>query len=199
MEQLIIFIQNNIEIAPYIILGLLLLAGLNLPVSEDLMIFTGAILSAKNPEMLYTFFTCIFIGAYLSDLMCYWIGRVLGQKIWEINFFKKMASEKRVEKLSSFYKQYGAITLVVGRFIPFGVRNGLFLTAGMGKMNFLKFSFYDFLACVTSNITFFYLYYNFGESVVDYIKRGNIIIFGVALATLIFFATIRKKMFGTGP
>ena len=41
--------------------------------------------------------------------------------------------------MMGFYKKYGALTLVIGRFIPFGVRNAIFLTSGISKMPFAKF------------------------------------------------------------
>ena len=51
-----------------------------------------------------------------------------------------MVSPERVAKVASFYQKYGVWTLVVGRFIPFGVRNALFLTAGIGKMSPVRFA-----------------------------------------------------------
>ncbi|MEE3079897.1 MAG: DedA family protein, partial [Bdellovibrionota bacterium] len=56
-------INANFEWAPLIIFGLLFLAGFNIPVSEDLMLFTSAILAAKNPEYKYQLFIGVFAGA----------------------------------------------------------------------------------------------------------------------------------------
>ena len=193
MEQLIEIIQANILYAPYIIFGALLLAGLNIPVSEDVMLFISAILAAKNPDLFYHFLIGVYLGAYLSDLICYWLGRKLGNALWKIKFFAKMISREKVDKISNYYNKYGVITLIFGRFIPFGVRNGLFLTAGLGKMNFLKFALSDLLACTISTIIFFSLYYNFGEMVVDYVKKGNIILFSV-VAVLVVSGLLIKKL-----
>jgi membrane-associated protein len=105
-----------------------------------------------------------------------------------------MASEQRIEKIGHFYRKYGMETLLIGRFIPFGVRNGLFLTAGLGKMNFLKFALTDLAACTISTVTYFYLYYHYGKAVIAYIQQSNKIIF--ALAVLFIAAVfIRKKWF----
>lgn len=193
MEAILADIQANVQYAPYIIFGLLLLAGFNLPVSEDVMLFTSAILAAKNPEYKYLLFTGVFLGAYFSDLICYgFIGRYLGPKLFEIKFFANMVPPERIEKVNQFYAKYGVATLIIGRFIPFGVRNALFLTAGLGKMNAWKFALSDLLACTISCVTFFYLYYTFGESVIEIVKKGNIVIFSVfLLAGLGYF--IKKK------
>ena len=193
MEAIIEVIQNNIYYAPYIILGLLLLAGFNLPVSEDLMLFTSGILAAKHPEMKYTFFLCVFLGCYLSDIICYFFfGRFLGQKIFKIPSLAKMVDEKKLGKIAYFYERYGIVTLIVGRFIPFGVRNALFISAGLAKMPANKFALSDFIACSISSILFFSLYYTYGESVIEIVKRGNLILFTVALLALVGFY-IKKK------
>ena len=158
MEVIIEIIHNNAHLAPIIIFGVLLLAGLNVPVSEDAMILVSALLSIKNPELTPYLFLGVYAGAYFSDLICYWLGRILGPKIWQIKFFANMVSRDKIKIIHNYYDKYGIITLLVGRFIPFGVRNALFLTAGLGKMNFLKFALIDLTACsITVSLYFIYL------------------------------------------
>ncbi len=183
MEAFLDFVQGNIYYAPYAFFGLLFLAGFNIPVSEDLMLLTSAIIAAKNPHLKYELFAGVFLGAYISDLICYgFMGRYLGQKIFKIKFFSKMISDEKLEKVNGFYAKYGILTLLIGRFIPFGVRNALFLTAGLGKMNAWKFAISDFIACVTSCVFFFWLYFTYGEAVIDVVKKFNIILFTVFAA-----------------
>jgi len=193
MEELLVYIQSNAQYAHWIIFGSLLLAGFNIPVSEDGMLFISGLLASKNPDLKYHLFTGVFLGAYFSDLICYWLGRILGPKIWKIQFFAKMVSEEKVNQITSFYQKYGIVTLLVGRFIPFGVRNGLFLTAGLGKMNFAKFAVSDLIACTISCTIFFNLYYSFGEAVIEYVKKGNIILFSLVAAALITWFFLKKK------
>ncbi len=193
MEELLQFAGTNIHLAPLIIFSLLLLAGFNLPVSEDLMLFTSAILAVKNPEHLWPLFIGVFAGAYFSDLIAYSLGRFLGPKLWNIKMFAKMVKPEQVDKVSAFYKKYGVITLILGRFIPFGVRNALFITAGLGKMRFLKFALSDLLACTISCSIFFYLYFNFGEKVIDIIKKGNMVIFAVFITFIIYYLFNKKR------
>ena len=104
-----------------------------------------------------------------------------------------MVPPERIEKIKNYYEQYGVVTLIVGRFIPFGVRNGLFLTAGLGKMEFKKFALSDLLACTISTVTFFTLYYHYGNAVVEYVKSGNKFVFSLAaIGIAVYF--IRKKI-----
>lgn len=193
METFIQFIQENGANAHFIIFGLLLLAGFNIPVSEDGMLFISALIATKYPENFYLLFFGVYLGAYFSDLICYWLGRYLGPKIWNIKLFAKMVSPEKVDKLGGFYKKYGVFTLLFGRFIPFGVRNGLFLTAGLTKMNFFKFALTDLLACTISCTLFFNLYYKFGETVIEYVKKGNIIIFSIFITGIVIYLFKSKK------
>ncbi len=187
------FIQQNVEYAPFIVFGLLLLAGFNIPVSEDAMIFISALLAAKNPSYIIPLFFGVYLGAYFSDLICYWLGRTLGPRIFQIKFFARLIDREKIDKVTAYYEKYGATTLVLGRFIPFGVRNALFLTAGLGKMNFAKFALFDFIACTISVSLLFTLVYNFGEIVMDYVKRGNMVIFAIA-AVAVVALLIRKRI-----
>ncbi len=187
MEQLIDVIQANVQFAPLIIFGALLLAGFNIPVSEDAMLFISAILAYSNPDYLVPLFFGVYLGAYFSDIICYWLGRLVGPKLFKLKYFSNMVSTERIEKIGAYYDKYGIITLILGRFIPFGVRNGLFLTAGLSKMNFLKFSLSDFLACTISTLVFFSLYYQFGTTIIDYVKTGNIIIFDIAVLLICIY------------
>ena len=194
MEEVLLYIQENIAYAPYIVFGLFLLAGLNIPISEDALLFICGILAAQNPNYLIPLFLAVYLGAYISDLMCYSLWRLLGPKLLNLPYLKKIASEKRRNKLQSFYKRNGLITLVLGRFIPFGFRSALFITAGISKMPFVKFATYDFLAASITCTFFFTLYYSFGRDVVTYIQKGNIFLFSfLALGIISYF--LRKKVF----
>lgn len=154
MDILIDFIQNHIDYAPFIIFGVLLLAGFNVPVSEDGMLFLAASLAIKNPDILANLFLAVYLGAYFSDLICYCLGLTLGPKILEMKFFARMIRQRQIDKIHDYYQRYGILTLIFGRFIPFGVRNGLFLTAGLGKMGAIKFACSDLLACTISTVSF---------------------------------------------
>ena len=196
MEEIIIYIQENLVYAPFIVFGLLLLAGFNLPVSEDALLFACGLLARQNPDKIIPLFLGVYLGAYTSDLICYWLGRSFGPRLWKIGFFRRAIGPQKVEKVRKFYRKNGFLTLLLGRFIPFGVRNALFITAGLFKMNFIKFALFDFVAVTLTCSIYFTLYYTFGNDVITYIKKGNIIIFTIflMLAVIYFYRKkIRKK------
>ena len=142
MDCVVPFIYQHLDYAPWIIWGSLMLAGLNFPISEDLMLITAGVLAATiMPEHVVQLFLSAFLGCYLSDWVAYWLGRILGLRVLQIRWFRRIASKVCVAE--NFYDRYGVYALFIGRFIPFGVRNLLFITAGMGKMHFGKFMISD--------------------------------------------------------
>ncbi|MBT3981382.1 MAG: DedA family protein [Bacteriovoracaceae bacterium] len=184
MEDILQYIQSHIAMAPWIVFFLLTSAGFQLPVSEDILIFTCGILAAKNPEYFWQFFLALYLGAYFSDLIAYWMGRMLGPRLWDIKFFAKMIPHEKFIKVGHYYEKYGVATLLLGRFIPFGVRNMLFVTAGIGKMNFTRFALTDFISCTISVSVMYSCVFYFGEIVIEYIKKWNIAIFSIAIVTV---------------
>ncbi|MBU6384069.1 MAG: DedA family protein [Verrucomicrobia bacterium] len=174
-----------------------MLAGLNVPISEDLMIIISAVLAATVvPENTYKLFAGVFLGCYLSDWVCYWIGRHFGPKLWNVRWFARTFNRNRIDQIQNYYAKYGFFTLLFGRFIPFGVRNGLFLTAGLGKMHFGKFLFSDGIACVLSNTILFTLAYHVGknyEALLSTLKTFNIFLFGAFAVAIIGFIWYKRR------
>ncbi len=193
MDQLLDLVNANIQYAHLIMFGALILAGFNVPVSEDAMIFICALLSNQYPEHQLKLVVGVFAGSYLSDLIAYgFCGRYLGPKIFKIKFFSKMASPENLEKISGYYEKFGVMTLILGRFIPFGVRNALFIAAGLGKMHFLKFALSDLLACSISFAFFYTIYFKFGKAVIEWVQRGNMVLFGM-FALVVVVVLIRRR------
>ena len=187
IDQVIRELQNNADAAPFVIFGLLALSGFNLPVSEDILLFVSAGLAAGSPDLFWALFLSIHLGALCGDSICYWVGRLLGPRISQVRWFAQMVSQERMDRISEFYDRYGVATLIIGRFIPFGVRNGLLLTAGLGKMNYLRFALSDLVAVTLSTGTYFWLYYTYSEAVLHYVQRFHIVIFSLVSAGFILW------------
>ena len=179
----------------YISFLLLVLAGLNLPVSEDMVfIISASIAATMVPGNAPLIFAGCFTGAYLGDMISYGIGRFAGRKVLDTPFFRKRVPESRIERVEGYFERYGSKTLFFGRFIPFGVRNIVFMSAGIGRMSPIRFCIVDFCAlCITSSILFF-LGYGFGRDIVilfAYLEKYRIVMFLVFIFTLLFFLVRR--------
>jgi membrane-associated protein len=193
MDNLFPFIQDHAQYAHWVVFGLLMLAGLNFPISEDLLIIVSGILaSTVVPENVWKLFAGAFLGAYLSDWIVYWMGRKWGVQLWRVRWFARIFHPERLKQIEWYYQHYGVFTLIVGRFIPFGIRNCLFATAGMGKMRFGKFLLADGVACLLSNTFLFSLAFFFGKNSAYLVKYVNVVIFSLFLIALIGFIWYKR-------
>ena len=198
MDYLLSLVYQNIDFAHWIIFFALIVAGFNIPISEDIMLITtGLLASTFVPEHAMRLCLFAFCGCYISDWIAYVLGRFLGRRILSIRIFAKTLKLGRLRRIKRFYGQYGTLTLRVGRFIPFGVRNGLFITAGMIKMKFIKFILFDGIACMVSNSVLICLAYIFGKNydiLCKQVKWFNIIFFLIValIAGVMFFKKIKK-------
>src|SRR5437763_1149268 len=149
MESLLQWLTEYAAHAHFIIFGLLILAGFSLPISEEVMlILSGVLASSVIPDHTPHLFLSVFLGCYFSDWTAYWIGRFFGKKLYTIKWLPFSLTENRVQRLAWFYENYGFLTLFIGRFIPFGVRNGIFMTAGVSRMHFGKFALCNAVGCL---------------------------------------------------
>ena len=165
-----------------------------------MLVVSGMLASTIVPENALKIFAGVFFGCYFSDWIAYWIGRGLGPRLWHLKWFANMVSKRNLCRMKFFYGKYGFWTLLFGRFIPFGVRNCLFITAGMTRMHFGKFLLSDGIACLISNTVLFTLAYSFGKNynvLLEYLKVYNIVIFCLfvlfSLCSAFFF--LRKYIF----
>lgn len=195
MDSLFTFICQHAESAHYIFFGLLFLAGLNVPISEDLLLLTGgALVSRCIPDQYVSLYLWMFFGCWISGWEAYWIGRIFGPKLYQIAWFNRVINPERIATLHRYYERFGILVFILGRFIPGGVRNALFITSGMGKMPFLRFTLRDFVATLISTNTLFYLGYVFGtnyEAIRDYFIHYNRIALAVLIG-LIIIAVLRN-------
>lgn len=200
MDNYLSFICEYAHHAHWIIFCLLLLAGLNIPISEDILILTGgALASACIPEHTWLIYGWIFFGSWISAWEPYWIGRLLGPKLYDIRWFSHILTRKRIDRLHYYYEKFGILTFIVGRYCPGGVRNALFLTSGLGKMPFYTFIARDGFACLCSTATLFYLGFTFAANYEVIIKRVSsyehlvLIILSALLLLLLVILWYRKK------
>lgn len=197
MESLIQFLFDHAPYAHWVVFGSLILSGFSLPISEDLLIiFSAAIASLIAPENTAKLFLAIVLGCYLSDWIAYSLGRSLGPKLWKIRWFSKAVNPKRLEQIQNYYSKYGFWTLLVGRFIPFGVRNCLLLAAGMGQMHRGRFALSDGIACLCSNTALFCLAFALSKKtsvLLSAMKTANIFLFSAFVVSIIALIWYKKK------
>ncbi len=189
MEHLTGLITQHAHNAHWYIFIAIVLAGFNIPFSADILILLAAVIAATLvPENLWLLFGSILLGCYISAMCAYWMGRLLGTTFSRSKLLARLINPQRLTKIKKFYDKYGLWTLVLGRFIPFGVRNCIFMSSGMSRLHFGKFILMDALACTLWCSLAFYLFFSIGknyETLWYYLKAFNLVIFVAFSVTVI--------------
>ncbi len=124
---LIIALETGVVIAPFL--------------PGDSLIFVAGALAAQGSLEPFTLFLVFFSAAVFGDAMNYWIGYRVGKVLFRHEdswLFRKA----HLERTSEFYERHGTKTIIIARFIPI-MRTFAPFIAGMGKMNYVKFSTYN--------------------------------------------------------
>ncbi len=196
IDSILDFILIHRAYAPWALFSLLLLAGCNIPISIDLLMVASAVLAATAlPEATTALYLTMLAGCACSAWIAYWIGRRLAPKFLDKPWFAKLLPTSRVQRIHRFYQKRGWLTMIVGRFIPFGIRNGIFMTAGISKVPFSRFILQDGVACLLwttlSFTTYYYLGLNY-ETLSHHVKTVNLAIFFAFGVTVIAFFWYKK-------
>ena len=194
MEALLEFISSYVSYWPLAVFLLLLLAGLNLPISEDALIILSAAMVHQNPKLLLPTYVALYIGIFFSDIMVYTMGRLLSKGFLQFQFLKKKLTPEKLEWVSTNLEKHGLFTFITCRFIPFGVRNALFICSGFVGLNPGKFLLFDSIAALISCSTLFFLVYFIGQAAKKGLEVIGIILFVIlVLALIIFFIRHKNK------
>ncbi len=179
MMFLIIFAETGLVVTPF------------LP-GDSLLFALGALTAVENGLNLWALLILLTVAGILGDGVNYHIGKYLGPKVFETNsrFFKKRYLDQTYE----FYESWGAFTIVAARFAPI-VRTFAPFVAGIGRMKYNKFLFYNVAGAVLWVFTFILAGHFFGNLPV--VKRNfHIVIFGVIFVSLLpmLIPWIKSKM-----
>lgn len=166
---LIIFAETGFVVTPF------------LP-GDSLLFAAGAIAASVDVLNPYVIILLLMIAAILGNTVNYYIGYNFGSKLLEtgkLPFVKK----EHIEKAEAFYAKYGAMAIVVGRFLPF-IRTFVPFVAGIGKMDWKKYSLYNVLGAFLWITPFTLAGYFFGE--LPFVKDNfKIIILAIIIVTVI--------------
>ena len=197
MFDILAWLGQYIEFFPIAAFFCLLLAGLNFPISEDLIIITGALICQEKPSLLVPVFAAIYAGAVISDYFPYFLGKYIRKGTIKLRFVVRLVSSKKVGRMHHYLDKYGIFTFIVCRFVPFGMRNTLFLSSGFFGLRLRRFALYDIIAATISVSTLFFLTYHFGDSIEKPLNAVRIVLFVLLLSIIVFiiFRIIRSIIY----
>jgi membrane-associated protein len=114
----------------------------------DSLLFTAGYLASQqvNGQKIFdlpTLIVVLLVAAIAGVSSGYWTGEKFGRRLFtnEQSFWR---NPKRLDAAHAFYEQHGGKALVLARFIP-AVRTFVPIAAGMAKMSYRKFLFWNII------------------------------------------------------
>lgn len=145
LDKYLSLLIQNFGIGTYLILFLIVFAETGLVVTPflpgDSLLFAAGTFASIGALNVWWLFFLLSAAAITGDSLNYAIGKYMGPKVFRqknARFLKK----EYLDKTHNFYEKYGSKTIVLARFVPI-VRTFAPFVAGIGRMSYLKFAFYN--------------------------------------------------------
>ena len=167
----------------YLILFLIIFCETGLVVTPvlpgDSLLFAAGFFAAKgdlNPLLL---FALLSVAAILGDSLNYWIGNLVGPKVFHqkrSRFFKR----EHLMRTHRFFEKHGGKTIIIARFVPI-VRTFAPFVAGIGGMSYPRFISYNIIGGIVWIAVFVFAGYYFGNTPV---VKNNFSLVGLAIIVI---------------
>lgn len=131
----------------------------------DSLLFVAGLLAAQGFFNLFLLNLVIFIGAVTGNMAGYWFGSRVGPALFRREdslIFKK----RHLLTAQAYYEEHGGKTIFLARFIPI-VRTFAPIVAGIGRMPYRTFMFYNLVGGFVWSVGLTVLGYLLGNVVPD--------------------------------
>lgn len=148
----------------------------------DSLLFVAGTFAARGSLNENYLFLILALAAIVGDTVNYWIGHLIGPKIFhqeKIKFLKK----EYLERTHQFFEKYGGKTIILARFIPI-IRTFAPFVAGVGSMTYPKFILYNIIGAAAWVALLVYSGFYFGN--IQFIKDN----FSFVIIAIIVISTL---------
>jgi membrane-associated protein len=148
----------------------------------DSLLFAAGAFAAGGSLKIGWLFLLVAAAAVLGDTANYWIGKIIGPKVFQkenSRVFKK----EYLDRTHRFYEKYGAETIIIARFVPI-VRTFAPFVAGIGRMTYARFLSYNVIGGLGWVALFTFGGYFFGNLAIVR-KNFSLVIFAIILISLL--------------
>jgi membrane protein DedA with SNARE-associated domain len=158
--------------------------GLPLPGETALIIF--GVLASQGDYDIVEVIAIAAAAAIIGDNLGYWlIGRLGGRKLFERNRWLKRWSDTALPRAERIMQRHGGKAVFFGRFVAI-LRFTAAWIAGLGRMHWWKFLFWNAAGGIAWAVTFGLLAYYGGKAAADIVAKygafaaGGVVVLAVA-------------------
>jgi len=127
-----------------------LLVGFLLP-GDTLLVITGVFVATGVIDIdIWWVALAIGFAAFLGGEVGYFIGHKAGPRIFERKE-SGLFSVENVKRTNAFFERFGGLAVIIARFVPI-VRTFAPIAAGVGHMNYKKYSLYNLIGAIAWGI-----------------------------------------------
>lgn len=165
---LIIFCETGLVVTPFL--------------PGDSLLFVIGALGASGDINIGLLAVVVTVAAVSGNMLNYQIGKFVGPRIFDkegTRFFNR----DQLIKTKGFYESHGGKTIIISRFLPV-LRTFVPFVAGIGRMKYGRFLFYNLVGGILWVALFFMSGYYFGNTpIVE--NNLSFIIMGIIVVTLV--------------
>ena len=177
---IIIFMETGLVVTPFL--------------PGDSLLFAAGMVAALNghPLNIFLLVPLLIIAAFTGDNTNYFIGKLLGQTVYEKNY--RLIRREYLDKTHAFYEKHGGKTLIIARFMPI-IRTFAPFVAGVGTMSYFRFISFSIVGNVLWVVSFSLAGFFFGN--IPLVKHNfTIVIFIIIFISLMpmIIAFLRKML-----
>lgn len=178
-------IIQNFGALTYFILFLIIFAETGLVAAPflpgDSLLFAAGTFAAIGSLNVLWLFAILAAAAILGDSLNYAIGKFIGPRMFKEH--SRFLKKEYLDKTHKFYEKYGKKAIVLARFVPI-VRTFAPFLAGLGKMSYAHFLFYNIFGGILWVAIFVFGGYFFGN--IPLVKENfTIVIFIIIIVSFL--------------
>ncbi len=148
---------------------------------DSLLFIAGTVVAGAGLDV-HLLVGLLIIAAILGDSLNYSIGRYLGPKVFD-RPDSRWIKQDYLRRTQAFYDKYGAVTIIIGRFIPI-IRTFAPFLAGVAAMPYRRFLVYNVIGGVLWITSLVYAGYIFGN--IPWVKQNlTLIVIGIVVVSLL--------------
>ncbi|MBC5992206.1 DedA family protein [Pontibacter cellulosilyticus] len=198
IDQHLIVLLQEYQTWIYLILFLIVFCETGLVVTpflpgDSLLFALGALAAIPSSGLNVIMLLCILcVAAILGDSFNYLTGIKLGSKVYHKNYW--FLRQSHLHQAELFYGRYGGRTIIYARFIPI-VRTFAPFVAGMAKMNYRRFLYFNVAGALLWVFFFILIGYLFGN--LPTVKKNfSLLVLGIICVSMLppVFTIVKQRL-----